>query len=534
MRRHVCTLILVSLTAVSARAQDAGEAPDGWVATIDGWLGVAVKKIFNVLFYDLGFGRLPGDAELPALIVWLAGGAIALTLYHGFINARGFGHALAVIRGKWARPGVDGDISQFQAFTSALSATVGLGNIASVATAMVVGGPGALLWMLVLGFCGMTVKFHETTLAQLYRIQNADGTISGGPMFFISRGFRQIHPALGGLGTVVAVVFAVMLMFAALGGGNLYQANQAFEGFFSQFVQPGLTPEQIQAGTVRNSTAVAFGIVMCLLVGVVVLGGIRRIGRVTSVIVPLMAVVYVAACWVIIGMNIQALPALLATVFREALTPEAGLGGVIGAMMVGFRRAAFSSESGIGSSAVAHAAARTAEPVREGFVAALEPFVDTIIICSTTGLMVLITGAYAAEGLGGDGAAVTLHAFQQSDLLVTLQFPKILAISIVLFAFSTMISWCYYGERAWGYLFGIRSVLIFRIVFVGVVFLGAIASGGNAIGLADASLLACAIPNLLGCFILAPIVKRRLKAYWREYRGGTLVAGEAIDHPMPK
>ena len=541
-RPWLLLLGLVIALGVGAEAfADAETSDDGGASIVNRVLGGLVSIVAQVFFFDLSFGifgerALPdgGTApiQVPLLIAWLGGGAIFLTVYHGFINVRAFGHAWAVVRGKWSGGADGGDIAPFQAFTSALSATVGLGNIASVASAMVIGGPGALFWMVVLGFCGMTAKFHETTLAQLYRVENPDGSVSGGPMYFISRGFRDLNPKLGGLGAGIAAVFAVLLMMASLGGGNLYQVNQAYEGFFDQFVAPGLADAVGTPGyeSTRGTVAIGFGLLMAVLVGAIVLGGITRIGRVTSVIVPFMAVLYVSACWVIIGSNLDRLPSLIGSVFAEAFTPEAGLGGVIGVLMVGFQRAAFSSESGLGSSAVAHAAAKTAEPVREGFVASLEPFVDTIVICTTTGLTVLVTGAYVAEGLGGDGAAVTLYAFEQKPILNTLRFPEILAVSIVLFALSTMISWCYYGERAWGYLFGVRSVVVFRLVFVAVVFLGALTSGGVAIDLADLSLLACAFPNLLGGFILAPLVKRRLRSYWAAYREGRLVPGVPVAH----
>lgn len=463
--------------------------------------------------------------EMPFLVVWLAVGAIFFTVYHGFINLRGMKHAIDVVRGKYAEPAGEGDISPFKALTSALSATVGLGNIAGVAVAMTTGGPGALLWMMVLGLFGMTAKFNETTLAQIYRKKNPDGSVSGGPMYFLDRGLAEISPKLAPLGKLLAVVFAVFLMGAALGGGNMFQSNQSFEAFFSQFIAPYVAEAEIS--NVRASASWGFGITMAVIVGLVVLGGISRIGAATSVIVPLMAVIYVAACLVIIAFRIDQLPAMVGLIFRDAFGADAAFGGLIGAMMVGFQRAAFSSESGIGSSAVAHAAAKTSEPVREGLVASLEPFIDTIVICFMTGMVVLMTGAYQAEGLTGGGTAVTLYAFEQSPRLSAIGFPYILTISIVLFAFSTMIAWCYYGERAWGYLFGIESVIVFRLIFVVFVVLGAVFSLGAVIDSADAMLLSCALPNILGGVLLAPLVKRRLKDYWTRHKAGEL------DRPAP-
>ncbi|MEM8739648.1 MAG: alanine/glycine:cation symporter family protein [Planctomycetota bacterium] len=526
----------VSDTPDPARAADPAEATgDAAEArkTLGHLFNTVLDKIngvvFATLFFDVSFGLL-GEAELPFLVVWLGFGAIFYTCYHGFINVRGMRHALQIVRGKWAGAGDTGDIPPFRALTSALSATVGLGNIAGVAIAMVVGGPGALFWMMVLGLFGMTSKFHETTLAQMFRVKNADGTMSGGPMFFLDAGLAQVHPSLAPLGKVLAVVFALFLMGAALGGGNMFQANQSYEAFFDQFVQPFVAEDTVEAA--KTGGSVGYGLVMAAMVGVVVIGGIGRIGAATSIIVPVMASVYVAACSFIILNNAEQLPGLIGLIFREAWTSEAGLGGVLGVIMIGFQRAAFSSEAGIGSSAVAHSAAKVDEPVREGFVASLEPFIDTIVICFMTGMVVLITGAYRGVEEGAAGAAVTLAAFESRPVMETLQFPKILTVSIMLFAFSTMISWCYYGERAWGYLFGIRSVLGFRLIFVFCVFAGSVASLGSVIDSADAMLLSCGLPNILGGIILAPMVRRRLKAYWARYKSGEMKPGDVVA-PLP-
>lgn len=496
--------------------------------TLDASLGKVNKVFFTVLFFDLSLGAFKdevvdpetGEAsaegpELPFLVVYLALGAIFFTFYHRFINFRAFLHGIRVVRGKYDRDHHEGDITPFRALTSALSATVGLGNIAGVAIAMVLGGPGALFWMMVLGFFGMTSKFHESTLAQMYRTKNPDGTISGGPMYYLSNGLAEFGGGWKRAGKVIAVIFALFCIGAALGGGNMFQANQAFEGFFSTFVQPVLTGN-VDAARVQISFG--FGLFMSVLVGVVVIGGITRIGAATARLVPFMGILYVSACGVIILMNLPALPGLIGTVFSEAFSMDSAFGGFIGAMMIGFQRAAFSSEAGLGSSAIAHSAAKTSEPVREGVVASLEPFIDTIVVCFMTGMAVLITGAYQAEGVEG-GAAVTLHAFQQNPMLGSF-FPYILSICIILFAFSTMISWCYYGERAWGYLFGIETVLIFRIIFVVFVFIGTITSLGAVIDFADAMLLSMALPNILGGILLAGKVKTALADYWARRKSG--------------
>ena len=496
---------------------------------LDATLGTVNGYLFKVLFFDISFSAfdyittdketgesVEVEPEVPFLVIFLTLGAVFFTFWHKLINIRHFFHAWGIVSGKYTHESDEGDLSPFRALTSALSATVGLGNIASVAVAMVAGGPGALFWMMFLGLCGMCAKFHESTLAQMFRIKNEDGTISGGPMYYLDHGIRKVNPSLAPLGKTLAIIFAIFCMFAALGGGNMFQANQAFEGFFSTFIQPGIAEDEVDG--VRTLSSIGFGLLMSAVVAVVVLGGITRIGATTSKIVPFMALVYVSACITIIAANASAVPAMIGEVLSQAFSADAAFGGVIGAMMMGFQRAAFSSESGLGSSAIAHSAAKTDHPVREGFVASLEPFIDTIVICFLTGMTVLITNAYReAEG----GSAVTLYAFQQVDFLAS-WFPYILAVCIVLFAFSTMISWCYYGERAWGYLFGLKTVMIFRIVFVLFVFIGSVAGLGAVIDFSDAVLLSMAFPNIIGGIILAPMVKRKVQDYWARFRAGEL------------
>ncbi|MEO0453080.1 MAG: alanine/glycine:cation symporter family protein [Verrucomicrobiota bacterium] len=491
-------------------------------------LGKVNEVIFTVLFFDLSGGLFQSDVidpetgetvskgpELPFLVVYLACGALFFTFYHKFINLRAFIHAWKVVCGKYDQGEKVGDISPFKALTSALSATVGLGNIAGVAVAMVLGGPGALFWMMVLGLFGMTSKFHESTLAQMYRIKNPDGTISGGPMFYLSKGLAERGKAWEKPARIIAIIFAVFCMGAALGGGNMFQANQAFEGFFSTFIEPNVT-DNLEA--LRVQTSFGFGILMAVFVGIVVIGGITRIGTATSFIVPIMAVLYVSACGVIVLGHLSQVPALIGQVLSDAFRFDSAYGGLVGAMMVGFQRAAFSSEAGLGSSAIAHSAAKTSEPVREGMVASLEPFIDTIVVCFMTGMAVLITGAYQAEGVEG-GAKVTLYAFEQVPILSGF-FPAVLSICIILFAFSTMLSWCYYGERAWGYLFGLKSVLVFRLIFVVFVFIGTIISLGAVIDFADAMLLSMALPNIFGGILLAGKVKSALSDYWQKLKSG--------------
>ncbi len=544
----VIAIVMLFLIASSAQAKvEEGEqgsmvemiqsSQEKIAETLDNSLGKVNAVLFDLLLFDVSGGLfkteirdqetgeviLDENTGKPAkagpsvkfLVIFLAIGAVFYTFYHKFVNLRMFGHAISIVRGKYDHDKHEGDITPFRALTSALSATVGLGNIAGVAVAMVTGGPGALFWMMFLGFFGMASKFHESTLAQMYRITNPDGSISGGPMFYLSQGLSEFGSGWKPFAKAIAVLFAILCMGAAIGGGNMFQANQAFEGFFTTFVQPNLDGN---IDAVRIQTSFGFGLIMAVIVGVVVIGGITRIGAATARIVPFMAILYVSACAVIILFNISAVPGLVVEVMSEAFAWKSAFGGLIGAMIVGFQRAAFSSEAGLGSSAIAHSAAKTSEPVREGMVASLEPFIDTIVVCFMTGMVVLITGAYEVEGIS-KGTEVTLTAFQQVPMLSGF-FPEILAICIILFAFSTMLSWCYYGERAWGYLFGIKSVLGFRLIFVFFVFVGSVASLGAVIDFADVMLLSMALPNILGGVLLAGKVKTALADYLARYQTG--------------
>ena len=569
-------------------------------------------KIAAAMFFDISFGAfqhpvIDEETRQPVLedngkvkregptlkfmVVFLAIGAIFFTFWHRFINLRGFKHALDITRGKYTNKDDPGEITPFRALTSALSATVGLGNIAGVAIAVKTGGPGAVFWMMVLGLFGMTAKFHETTLAQLFRRENADGTISGGPMYYLDKGLAAMGPQMGVLGKALAWIFAIFCIGGALGGGNMFQSNQAFEGFYSTFVAEKSLPElhrgslpvekirgllneaQLEAAMTREQrvaqtpleevravldeqrvrhiarpsqlatllpekqvkadqkqranrkglASIGFGLLMATLVGAVVIGGITRIGAATSRIVPSMCLLYVLGCLVVIIANVEAIPKMIAMVFANAFAFQSAWGGLVGVLIIGFQRAAFSSEAGLGSSAIAHSAAKTSEPVREGFVASLEPFVDTIVICFMTAMMVMVTGAYNAAELVEEtnGTAVTLYAFQQTGILAG-WFPTVLSISVILFAFSTMISWCYYGERAYGYLFGLKTVVLFRILFVSCVFFGAVASLGPVLNFADLMILSMAFPNILGGILLAGLVRRKLKDYWSRYSRGQM------------
>jgi len=446
-------------------------------------------------------GRLanPGALSAPIVVVWLIIGAVFFTLRMSFINLRGFGHSIQVTSGKFDDPDDPGEVTHFQALSAALSATVGLGNIAGVAVAVGVGGPGAIFWMICAGFLGMSSKFVECTLGQMYRIEDELGNIRGGPMQYLSNGLAEY--GMGGLGKVLAVVFAVMCIGGSLGGGNMFQANQSFAAVKE------IVP-------LFETYPIAYGLILAFCVGLVIIGGIRRIGAAASKIVPLMCGIYVLAAAYILLVNAQHIPDAFAKIIGEAFSPEAGRGGLVGVLIIGFQRAAFSNEAGVGSAAIAHSAASTDEPVREGIVALMGPFIDTLIVCTMTGLVVVITGAYIE--LPNEGAVMTSWAFEQP----LSWFPLLLATATVMFAFSTMISWSYYGERCWTYLFGPRNSMIYKVGFVLCVVIGSVISLGSVLDFSDLMILGMAFPNIFGLVVLSSKVRRALDDYWSRYRAG--------------
>jgi alanine or glycine:cation symporter, AGCS family len=447
----------------------------------------------------------PADVNVPLVVAWLVLGAVYFTLRMGLINLRGFGHAIAVTMGRYDNPDDVGEISHFKALSSALSATVGLGNIAGVAIAVAVGGPGAIPWMILAGFLGMSSKFTECTLGQMYRTTDAKGNISGGPFRYLHEGLKE--KGLGPLGRVLSVVFALMCIGGSLGGGNMFQANQSYE-IVAETVT-GLYPQ-------IGDFSAAYGIILALAVGVVILGGIKRIGAAAGFIVPIMCGVYVLAALYIIGVHVDQVPEAFGVMWRGAFSMEAGLGGLIGALIQGFRRAAFSNEAGVGSASIAHSAAATDEPVREGIVALLEPFIDTIVVCTMTGLVVVITGAYLGEG--SNGVLMTSAAFGS----VLSWFPYVLTFAVVMFAFSTMISWSYYGERCATFLFGPGASVPYKLVFLLCAFFGSVFKLGNVLDFSDLMILGMAFPNILGLFILSGDVKKRLDDYWGRLKSGEM------------
>ena len=477
-------------------------------------------RTFKVELSDSSDGRattpvsqlMAARPGIPIVVLWLVLGAVYFTVRMGFINFRGFKHAIMVTAGKFDNPDDEGEVSHFQALTAALSATVGLGNIAGVAIAVATGGPGATFWMIVAGILGMTSKFAECTLGQKYREVRPDGRIMGGAMYYLSNGLKELN--LGGLGKTLAVLFAVLCVFASFGGGNAFQVNQSLNAV--QETIPWLKDYRW-----------LFGIIMAIAVGIVIIGGIRRIAATAEKIVPFMCAIYVLACLWIVLTNIGQVPAAISKIVTEAFTPKAGYGALLGVLVMGFRRAAFSNEAGVGSAAIAHSAAKTDYPVREGIVALLEPFIDTVVVCTMTALVIVITGAYEnpayAEAIAqNNGAALTSNAMGEQISW----FPYVLSVAVLLFAYSTMISWSYYGERCFVYLFGDRASMTYRITFLVFVFLGSVMSATNVLGLSDLMILGMAFPNILGVLLLSGKIKADLDDYWKRYKSGEFEAAE--------
>ena len=481
------------------------ESGAGLLATLDAaFAHYIVDPIGAVLFADVVFwdNGQAGEIELPIVVLWLVLGALFFTLRFQFVNLRAFRHAIDCVRGRYTQPDEPGEISHFQALSAALSATVGLGNIAGVAFAVGIGGPGAIFWMVLAGFLGMSSKFAECTLAQRYRIQRVDGHISGGPMHYLKDGLAEIGwPRLG---KVLSVVFAFMCIGGSFGGGNMFQSNQSYA--LAAVELPFL------AG---GMGATLFGLVLSGLVGLVIIGGIRRIGEVAGVVVPLMCVVYVMCGLLILLTHAGSIGHGLAVIFQRAFSLEAGAGAFVGVLIQGFRRAAFSNEAGCGSAAIAHSAAATNQPVREGIVALLEPFIDTIVVCTTTGLVIVVTGAYDNPD-AGEGIRMTAYAFGT----VFPWFPTVLSVIAILFAFSTMISWSYYGEQCWATLFGLRSILVYKLLFLLFVWAGAVFQAGAVLDFGDYMILGMAFPNILGVVLLSGIVRTDLDEYLGRLKRG--------------
>ncbi|WP_299446305.1 sodium:alanine symporter family protein [uncultured Phycicoccus sp.] len=468
------------------------------------WFNSLSDTITGIVFTTVPFF----GTEVPLIVVWLVIAGAFFTIWLGFMQVRGPRLAIDLVRGKYSNPDDAGEVSHFQALATAVSGTVGLGNIAGVAIAIALGGPGATFWMILAGLLGMATKMAECMLGVKYRREHADGSVSGGPMYYLRDGLAE--RGMGGFGKVLAVIFAVCMIGGALGGGNMFQSNQA--------------TAQIIAVTGGDDSFLAgspwiIGLVFAALAGAVIIGGIKSIARVTEKIVPFMAVLYVAACIVVLLWNITALPEAIGLIFSGAFSPEGVAGGAIGALIVGFQRAAFSNEAGLGSASVAHSAVKTKEPATEGFVAMLEPFIDTVVICTMTALTIVITGTYAlpdATELGG--VALTSQSFET----VLPWFPTVLAVAVVLFAFSTMISWSYYGMKATGYLFGDNQTAenVFKGIFLVFTVIGSAAALGPVINFSDSMIFLMSIPNLIGLYIMAPVIRSVIHGYFDRVKSG--------------
>jgi alanine or glycine:cation symporter, AGCS family len=439
--------------------------------------------------------------KLPLILLVMVFGGVFFTLRYRFVNIRLFKHAIDVVRGKFDDPKHAGEITHFQALSAALSATVGLGNIAGVAIAISLGGPGAVFWLWVIAFFGMNMKFSSCTFSQLHRVIKKDGSILGGPMVYLDKGFKTFLPRFSLFGKGLAVSYAAFTIVASLGGGNMFQGNQIFELVGDQF--PSLA-----------EYSWLIGIVLAFLVGVVIIGGVSRVGQVASKMVPLMCVFYCCGCLVIIIGNYTQVPELFFQILKQAFSPDAmWAGGFVGVLTQGVKRASFSNEAGIGSAAIVHAAAKTDKPVREGVVAMLGPFIDTHIVCTMSALTILITKSHLVEGLSGKGAAITSHAFAS----IGTYMPVFLTVAVCVFAYSTMISWCYYGEKGFEYLFGRKYIFIYRYLYVACVALGPTMSLSAVIEFSDLMLLSMAFPNIIGMLFLSGQVKVLLEKYLHEH-----------------
>lgn len=487
----------------------AQEAVEGAVAepTTAERIDAAVRPIADTVSGGIFYSVPIGGVEFPLIVGWLILAGFIFTLYFGFINIRGFKHGLDLIRGKYTDPKAveAGEVSHFRALTSAVSGTVGLGNIAGVAVAITIGGPGATFWMILAGLLGMSTKFVECSLGVMYRLEKPDGTISGGPMYYLSRGITENYPRLRHFGSALAIIFALCAMMGAIGAGAMFQANQAYAQI-----------ENVTGGMTNGS--LWFGLFYAVLGGVVVIGGITRIGSVTARLVPGMAALYIIGALFVIFANIGQVPAAFGAIIDGAFTAEGVTGGVIGALIQGFRRAAFSNEAGLGSAAIAHSAVKTKEPLTEGFVALWEPFIDTVVICTMTALVIIITNQHIVGG--ADGVQLTSNAFATIGDWT----PYALAVVVLLFAFSTTITWAYYGAKACSFLFKESKVALygFKFFYLAMAVVGCTMPLGSIVDIADALLFIMAIPNLIGVYLLMPVVKKQFDSYWSRLKSGEI------------
>jgi len=489
-------IILTALLSVPAFAAGIDE-------TMNNWFRPLAELLDRIIFFSVTMN----GTKIPLIVVLLVACGVFFTFYLRFINLRGFRHAIKIVKGDYADPKAPGEVTHFQALTTAVSGTVGVGNVAHVAIAISVGGPGAAFWMIVAGLLGMSSKFAECTLGVKYRNENADGTVFGGPMFYLEKGLSALKKPL--LGKVLAKYYAVCILIGTMGIGCMFQSNQAYVQF--------LNTTGGDASFVADKGWMV-GLVLAILTGFVIVGGIKSIAAVTSKLVPFMALLYVVTALIVIGANFDKIPYAFSQIITKAFSPDGVTGGIIGVLILGFRRAAFSNEAGLGSASIAHSAVKTKDPVTEGFVAMLEPFIDTVVICTITALVIIVTiyepGVTNAGGMSG--VELTSSAFAS----VIPWFPYVLTVVVILFAYSTMVAWSYYGLSGWVYLFGDKqsTKMTYNVIFCLAIILGCAIQLEVIILFSDAMIFAMALANIIGLYFLAPVVKRELTTYWDRIR----------------
>jgi alanine or glycine:cation symporter, AGCS family len=530
----VLALIAMLVLPVLVFAQEAPAKEKGLDQKIDAAFKPIADAVGKVVFFEV---PLSSTINFPFIVLLLIAGALFFTIYFSFVNIRHFGLSINVVRGKYDymdanAPAVKtplhkteegdipdtikdesktGEVNHFQALATAVSGTLGLGNIAGVAVAIAMGGPGATLWMMVAGLLGMTLKFVECTLGVRYRDMDPDGTVHGGPMYYLTKGLKGTRAS--SLGKPLAILFAILCVGGSLGGGNAFQANQATQQVINSF------------GLESGSSGFIIGIMLAILTGAVIIGGIKRIAQVTEKLVPFMSILYMGASLVIIFMNFSLIDDAVREIFSQAFTPDAGLGGVAGVLIMGFRRAAFSNEAGAGSAAIAHSAVKTRYPASEGIVSLQEPFLDTVVMCTITALIIVIYNLNGAHFVYGNAA--NLGGVELSTAAFNAYIPKfsfVLTISILLFAFATMISWSYYGLQSWKFLFGRSKAadLSYKMLFLAFVVIGSSASLGSVIDFSDAMIIGMVFPNMVGLLFLFPKAKEELNKYLKAIRDSKL------------
>jgi len=507
-QRIIFALWLAVCASSAAFAQDnaAGSGTLSILKSFVAWIVGLIHGLENFVFSKVTFTLYDVVYNVPWIVGFLALPMVLLTVYFGFINITSFKRAWRIVRGDYHDEKAPGEVTQFQALSTALSGTIGLGNIAGVAIAISVGGPGATFWMIIIGFCAMSLKFAECTLGVKYRDVHEDGTVSGGPMYYLERGLTAKGEGWAKFGKILAWSYAILAVPTLL---QIAQVNQSYEAV------------AVVAGFEGAGAKWGFGIFIAVLTAVVIIGGIKSIASVTSKLVPTMAAIYILGALVIILGNASEVPAAISTIFTAALSLKAGIGGLIGVIIISMQRAVYSTEAGLGSATMAHAAAKTREPVSEGMVALMEPFIDTVVVSTMTALVIVITGVYTQSN-GMAGISMTSAAFGS----VFDWFPWVLAVAAFLFAYSTIISWGYYSSRVWEFVFGgsKRSMVIFKSVFCIALIPGAAIPLGSVISLMDSMFFLMAVPNIIGIYIMAPELKRDIKSYLARLKSGEIKA----------